>query len=186
MEERRVSKGVIRRRASRTEPEETKGNLAEAAPENISLAEKQESGENLLAPAGVLTKEHKKTEPPHPSAAEEMPIKEKENAVKSKKVGKKEEAQKPDVLSVIKTLDNLKVKSISSAAESASHKKPVKKEEIKKGPQAKFSKNEKFIDTSEEGESFIFRKHKRKFGGKFHKQPKRVQQIVPEKRRPRK
>ena len=191
MEERRVSKGVIRRRASRTEPEETKEILAEPQPANISSAEKQESGERLLEPADVLTpvknageiEEHKKPESPRSATAAEKSAKGKENVVKLKKGGKKEEVQKPDVLSVIKTLDTLKVKSMAEeAAESAAHKKPVKKEEIKKGPQAKFPKNEKFIDTSEEGESFIFRKHKRKFGGKFHKQPKRVQQIVPEKK----
>ncbi len=185
MEERRVSKGVIRRRASRTEPEETKENLVEPAPENSA---------KFLEPAGVLTgtkntseiKGFKKPEPQQLVAVEEKLRKVKENVVKLKRGGKKEEAQKPDVLSVIKTLntlDTLKVKSLAEeAVESASHKKPVKKEEMKKGPQAKFSKNEKFIDTSEEGESFIFRKHKRKFGGKFHKQPKRVQQIVPEKK----
>ncbi len=191
MEERRVSKGVIRRRASRTEPEETKETLAESQPANISSAGKQESGERLLEPAEVLTPvknageigEHKKPESTRSAAAAEKSAKGKENVVKLKKGGKKEEVQKPDVLSVIKTLDTLKVKSMAEeAAESAAHKKPVKKEEIKKGPQAKFPKNEKFIDTSEEGESFIFRKHKRKFGGKFHKQPKRVQQIVPEKK----
>ena len=191
MEERRVSKGVIRRRASRTEPEETKEILAEPQPANISSAGKQESGERLLEPADVLTpvknageiEEHKKPESPRSATAAEKSAKGKENVVKLKKGGKKEEVQKPDVLSVIKTLDTLKVKSMAEeAAESAAHKKPVKKEEIKKGPQAKFPKNEKFIDTSEEGESFIFRKHKRKFGGKFHKQPKRVQQIVPEKK----
>jgi translation initiation factor IF-2 len=191
MEERRVSKGVIRRRASRTEPEETKENLVEAAPEVTSLAEKQESAEKLLEPAGVLAgidnvseiKGRKKSEPPVPVAAEEKPSNEKEKAAKFKKSGKKEEVQKPDVLSVIKTLDTLKVKSLAEeTSEAAAHKKPVKKEEVKKGPQSKFSKNEKFIDTSEEGESFVFRKHKRKFGGKFHKQPKRVQQITPEKK----
>ena len=191
MEERRVSKGVIRRRASRTEPEETKAILTEPQPANISSTEKHESGERLLEPVEVLTpvknagefKEHKKLEPPRHATAAEKPAKGKENVIKLKKGGKKEEVQKPDVLSVIKTLDTLKAKSMSEEApESSPYKKPVKKEEIKKGPQAKFSKNEKFIDTSEEGESFIFRKHKRKFGGKFHKQPKRIQQIVPEKK----
>jgi len=191
MEERRVSKGVIRRRASRTEPEETKSALPEPQPANISSAGEQESREKLPEYAEVLTPvknageagEHKKPEPPRSAGASEKPAKGKENVVKLKKGGKKEEVQKPDVLSVIKTLDVLKVKSMAEeSAESATHKKPVKKEEIKKGPQAKFFKNEKFIDTSEEGESFIFRKHKRKFGGKFHKPPKRVQQIIPEKK----
>ena len=55
MEERRVSKGVIRRRASRTEPEETKAILTEPQPANISSTEKHESGERLLEPVEVLT-----------------------------------------------------------------------------------------------------------------------------------
>ena len=187
MEERRVSKGVIRRRASRTEPEETKQTTVETAPENISLTEKQEILEKPAVAAEVLTG-IKNVVPQHPSVQknlEEKPAKEKEKekVVKFKKTGKKEEAPKPDVLSVIKTLDVSKVKNLTEeAGETALHKKSVKKEDVKKGPQAKFTKNEKFIDTSEEGESFVFRKHKRKFGGKFHKQPKHIQQVVPEKK----
>ncbi len=185
MEERRVSKGVIRRRASRTEPEETKQITVETAPENISLTEKQEILEKPADAAEVLTG-IKNVVPQHPSVQknlDEKPVKEKEKVVKFKKTGKKEEAPKPDVLSVIKTLDVSKVKNLTEeAGETALHKKSVKKEETKKGPQAKFTKNEKFIDTSEEGESFVFRKHKRKFGGKFHKQPKHIQQVVPEKK----
>ncbi|MHB8232247.1 MAG: translation initiation factor IF-2 [bacterium] len=193
MEERRVSKGVIRRRASKTEVEETKGNLIEETPENISSAEKSaekyDSRETLLEPADVLTiakdfsetKESKKSG--HANAVEKKQPKEKENIIALKKGGKKGEVPKPDVLSVIKTLDTLKVKSITEEGSEASpYKKAVKKEEIKKGSPVKFSKNEKFIDTSEEGESFVFRKHKRKFGSKLHRQPQRIQQIIPEKK----
>ena len=193
MEERRVSKGVIRRRASRTEPEETKVNLVEPSPKNISSPEERKNLEKVSGVADeVLTgvkisldinKENKKPEQRQPASTIEKSPREKENTGKLKKGTKKEEIRKQDVLSVIKTLDVSKVKVLAEEGiETGGHKKPVKKEDIKKGPQAKFSKNEKFIDTSEEGESFVFRKHKRKLGGKYHKQAKHIQQIIHEKK----
>ncbi len=208
MEERRVSKGVIRRRASKAEPvEENKaaaaGALAQESPQAANIPSPnepsaqvkpavreaaKETSEVLASRGTALVLEVKGVK--KSSAAE--PAAEKENAYPQKKGFKKGETKKTaapavgtkDVLSVIKTMDTLKVKNIAEeAAESSLHKKPVKKEDIKKGPPVKFfNKNEKFIDTSEEGESFIFRKHKRKFGGKARKQAPRIQQIIPEKR----
>ena len=199
MEERRVSKGVIRRRASVAEPEESKVNLPEpAASADARKAERAGNIEKKIhaAPAEVSAasvetdkadkadKEQVKTKQPQDTVLSEKNSKEKEKTGKLKKGAKNEPVQKPDVLSVIKTLDVSKVKAlVEETADVSGHKKPVKKEEIKKGPQLKFSKNEKFIDTSEEGESFVFRKHnKRKFGGKHGKQAKHIQQIIPEKK----
>ncbi len=199
MEERRVSKGVIRRRASVAEPEVSKVNLPE--PSTSADEGKAEIAGNIekkipAAPAEVsaataasvetdkANKEQVKTKQPQDAVLSEKKSKEKEKTGKLKKGAKNEPVQKPDVLSVIKTLDVSKVKALAEeTADVSGHKKPVKKEEIKKGPQLKFSKNEKFIDTSEEGESFVFRKHnKRKFGGKRGKQAKHIQQIIPEKK----
>ena len=191
MEERRVSKGVIRRRASVAEPEESKVNLLEPAPSaDAHKAERTGNIEKTIPAAaaevsaaagasvetGKVDKEQVKSKQPQDTILSEKNYKEKEKTGKIKKGEKNESVQKPDVLSVIKTLDVSKVKALAEeAADVSGHKKPVKKEEIKKGPQLKFSKNEKFIDTSEEGESFVFRKHnKRKFGGKHGKQAKHV------------
>ncbi len=200
MEERRVSKGVIRRRASKPEPEETKEKTAGAVTEAVrqdsaEVPAKEKIKEKKPAPAIVSTnpeetsketkavKKYKDNRQARLETSEEKSGKEKENAARLKKAGKNEAFKAPDVLNVVKTLDQVNVKSFTGEAnEGTAQKKAVRKEEIKKGQFSKFSRKEKFIDTAGEDESFIFRKYKRKFGGKFHKQHKQIQQAVPEKK----
>jgi translation initiation factor IF-2 len=202
MEERRVSKGVIRRRASKVEEAEI--TVSPAAPtisaEPSVSAEKvsQEASKAALQTEKAVKPETAK-EPAAMSAADKSPVSKqdlkkqkpaKDNVAAFKKGNEKKEPKTRavgagDVLSVVKTLDIDKVKHIAeeSLENPVSQKKIGKKDEFKKVSPIKYNKNEKFVDTSEESEYFARRRHKKRFkSNRGVGQVSQLQQVIPEKR----
>lgn len=198
MEERRVSKGVIRRRTSKTEETEITGSpVAPAAATELKKAT-QERGEASPQIEKTVKSEAVK-ESAVAAAVDKNPVSEpdlknqkpaKENIAVFKKGNEKKETKKHlvntgDVLSVIKTLNIDKVKNINEEGleSQTSPKKIGKKDEFKKVSPIKHNKNEKFIDTSEESEYFARRRHKKRFrAGRGAQQVSQLHQVIPEKR----
>ncbi len=165
MEERRVSKGVIRRRANKAE--ET--GIAESPPAPSSEAgfkpedDKEFVKESLKESAAVFNKKSDKKR----EAAEHL-------------------TGTGGVFGAIKTLNNIdEVKNITKEepGNQTSSKKIGKKDEFKKVSLIKRDKNEKFLDISEENEYFARRRHKKRFkANRGIRQIPQIQQIIPEKR----
>jgi hypothetical protein len=202
MEERRVSKGVIRRRASKVEEAEIAVSPAtpaiSAETEGSAKKVSQEISKAALQIEKAVKPEAVK-EPAVEAAARQNTVSKqdlkkqkpaKDNIAAFKKGNEKKEPKRHiagagDVLSVVKTLDIDKVKHISEEGpeSQASPKKIGKKDEFKKVSPIKFNKNEKFVDTSEESEYFAHRRHKKRFkSNRGVQQISQLQQVIPEKR----
>lgn len=219
MEERRISKGVIRRRASKTaenEPvkagsgvagssisaaeEASTSSVSEKAAVSASLENKVKSAAEASVAASETdiaapVNEAKQTasiigrieiaEEPATEASGKKQKAGTENVkaakVKAVKRGEKNQAAgAADILSVVKKLDidsEEKVNGKDNSEESQSFKKPLKKEEFKKGQPSKFNKNEKFIYLNEDNEFFAHKRHKKKF--KHNKGLQKNLQTVP-------
>lgn len=222
IEERRVSRGVIRRRASKAEPSETaagatgagetvpgtnaalsgtsgaeKGtavssNAAAYSETAVKKGKKNEQGAHAGSASKELGAEVSQLKPAHSGSAEALPVHSQASRQGAAPgAGTVQAGNSAHPLGEKITQGNLKSADLTKQPKNAvegladtqsQHKKGSKKEEFKKNqPPAKAFKNEKFIDTSEEGESFVFRRHKKKFG-KARKQQLRLQQPVPEKK----
>ncbi|HEC24428.1 MAG TPA: translation initiation factor IF-2 [bacterium] len=172
MEERRVSRGVIRRRVTKTEVKETKVNSTETVSE--SKIESPLQSNDILAKDDSSKSKIAEVE----KAGSVTPASPKENTAVSKNGSKKPVRGNTDALSATKTSVPPKAKNTGGekGRVAALHKKPIKKDEVKKG-------HKRFVDASREGESFVYRKHRRKFGsGKSFKQAVRAKQIIPERK----
>ncbi len=189
MEERRVSKGVIRRRTNKAE--ETGIAVSPVEPSTKAELKKvaQESQEATLQIEKVVKPEDVK-ESTVAAKVDKNPKPVKENIAVFKKGNEKKETKghlidTGDILSVIKTLNIDKVKNISEEGleSKASPKKIGKKDEFKKASPIKHNKNEKFLETSEENEYFAHRRHKRRFrANRGAQHVSQIHQVIPEKR----
>lgn len=199
MEEKRISKGVIRRRAPKVE----KTNIAPASALSTVSTESKKSESDIQEPLTQI-KEVVKLKPAEESVnagpLDKKPVSEQniktqgtadentaahKGGVENKDTKKTQQTGVSDVLSVIKTINTGKLsKTNEGDSKNKTASKPIgKKNDFRKASPVKHNKTGKFINTSGDNENSAYRRHKRKFkSGKINRRASRPQIIVPEKK----
>ncbi len=198
MEEKRISKGVIRRRASKIEKTDNTSTSissavsAEPKKTEAGVQESQSQVENIIklksteesATVGGLDKNNISEQSIKTKKLADENVAISKNNIENKE-GKKKQDGTGDVLSVVSTINKNKLSKINEEdSKNKTFPKPAgKKNEFKKTSSAKHNKTGKFINTSGDNENSAYRRHKRKFrSGKIAKRTSRPQLVVPEKK----
>ncbi len=168
LEERRVSRGVIRRRVIKTaeSPQAPAGEPQISKKSEASSPEPAETTKKTVAPVPAVSGAHEQGPASKTVTQKKKPAKEIKETVKGAPRVEKKPAPSADILSVVKTLDVNEIAGIKedSGDVHAHPKKSVKKEDLKKPQQVlKFNKNDRLSYGADENEFFVPRRHRKKF-----------------------